>query len=115
MGTIAELWSDDKGLVWPENIAPFKVYLARIGAEKNVVAEADALYIKLTDAGISVLYDDRDSRPGEKFADADLMGIPYRVVISEKTVKAKYIELKQRTSSESSTINSADNLIKKLS
>lgn len=97
VGTIAELLCDDKGLVWPENIAPFKVYMATIG---DVNDEAAAIYQQLTDAGIEVLWDDRDTRPGQKFADADLMGIPYRLVVSEKTVAAGQHELKGRTETE---------------
>ncbi len=97
VGTIAELLCDDKGLVWPENIAPFKVYMATIG---DVNDEAAAIYKQLTDAGIEVLWDDRDTRPGQKFADADLMGIPYRLVVSEKTVAAGQHELKGRTETE---------------
>lgn len=97
VGTIAELLCDDKGLVWPENIAPFKVYMATIG---DVNDEAAAIYQQLTDAGIEVLWDDRDTRPGQKFADADLMGIPYRLVVSEKTVAAGQYELKGRTETE---------------
>lgn len=97
MGVIVELMSDDKGIVWPANIAPAQVYIARLGTEKAVVDAADSLYGMLTEAGIEVLYDDRDMRPGEKFADADLMGIPYRVVVSAKTVEKGVYELKPRT------------------
>lgn len=113
MGTIAELYSDDKGLVWPINIAPFTVYLARIGEESEVVKAADELYKELTKSGIDVLYDDRDVRAGEKFADADLMGIPHRIVISDKTVSAKKLEYKKRSSADVELINEAD-LMKKL-
>ena len=95
VGMIAEHFSDDKGLVWPENIAPYRVYLVSIG---DVAAEAEKLYEDLQKAGVSVLYDDRDARPGEKFSDADLLGIPHRVVISEKLVKEDKIEYKARTS-----------------
>jgi prolyl-tRNA synthetase len=98
MGTIAELMSDDKGLVWPKEIAPFSVYLAPLGSTDAVNKAADELYNRLTRAGIGVIYDDRkDVSAGQKFADADLIGIPYRVVVSEKTVAAKQFELKQRT------------------
>jgi prolyl-tRNA synthetase len=96
MGLIAEHFADEKGLVWPESIAPAKVYLARLGDDEDVVKDADSLYNELTLAGITVLYDDRDVRPGEKFADADLFGIPYRVVVSSKTVAAGTYELKSR-------------------
>ncbi len=100
MGVIAEKLSDNKGLVWPINIAPAKVYLTRIGDSNEVVAKSDELYNNLMESSISVLYDDRDVRPGEKFADADLMGIPYRLVISEKTLESGKFELKGRESDE---------------
>lgn len=83
MGVIVEKFADEKGIVWPENIAPAKVYLVSIGDEgaKN----ADALYRELEDAGVMVLYDDRaGARPGEKFADAELMGLPWRVTASDR-------------------------------
>lgn len=111
MGTIAELWSDDRGLVWPKSVAPAKVYIARLGMDSTVIKEADKLYDELMATGISVIYDDRDARPGEKFADADLMGIPYRIVVSDKTLKAKQFELKERTSDKIETANSVKNLI----
>ena len=98
MGVIVEKFADDKGLVWPEAVAPAKVYLATVGNIPSVVSAADKLYDELTRAGIGVLYDDRDLRPGEKFADAELLGIPYRLVISEKTLEQQKVELKARTS-----------------
>lgn len=82
MGVVVEKFADEKGLVWPENIAPFKVYLVSIG--EDGAKRADALYDDLTARGIEVLYDDRDARPGEKFADAELMGIPLRVTASDR-------------------------------
>lgn len=97
MGLLAEHFADDKGLVWPEAVAPAKVYLARLGDATEVVKAADELYESLTQNGVEVLYDDRDLRAGEKFADADLLGIPYRVVVSDKTVAAGSHELKART------------------
>lgn len=100
MGTIAELMSDDKGLVWPENIAPYRVYLARLGSEPAVVQAADKLYESLQESGVSVLYDDRDARPGDKFADADLLGLPHRVVVSAKTIEQGVFEYKKRTEQE---------------
>ncbi|RTK94438.1 prolyl-tRNA synthetase [Candidatus Saccharibacteria bacterium] len=108
MGVIAELASDDKGLVWPENIAPAKVYLARLGDEADVITAADELYRDLEKQGVTVLYDDRDTRAGQKFADADLMGIPYRVVVSAKTVASGKHELKARTSQETQMLSSRD-------
>lgn len=105
MGLIAEHFADDKGLVWPENVAPARVYLARLGENEAVVHAADDLYERLTAAGVGVLYDDRDVRPGQKFADADLMGIPTRVVMSDKTVAADKIEVKNRTASEATMMS----------
>ncbi len=87
MGVIAELMSTEKGIVWPVAVAPFKVHLIPIYDQAGKVAEAtQKLYDKLTQLGIDVLCDDRDARAGEKFADADLIGIPWRVVVSEKTL-----------------------------
>lgn len=101
LAAIVEKYHDDKGIIWPENIAPFKVYLASLGDKSEVVESAQKLYEDLTQQGVAVLYDDRlDVRPGEKFADADLLGIPYRVVISEKTLAQNQYEIKKRTESE---------------
>ena len=96
MGTIVEILSDEKGIVWPEAIAPYKVYLISIG-EKGAAA-ADALYQELTQKGVEVLYDDRSERPGAKFADAELMGIPLRVTISDRLVDEEKFELTERKS-----------------
>lgn len=100
MGVIVEHFADDKGLVWPVTVAPAQVYIARLGDDAEVVKAADELYETLTQNTVQVLYDDRDMRPGEKFANADLLGIPYRVVVSSKTVAAKQLEIKQRDSAE---------------
>ncbi|HEX7483822.1 MAG TPA: aminoacyl--tRNA ligase-related protein [Candidatus Saccharimonadales bacterium] len=99
MGLIAEHFSDDKGLVWPENVAPAKVYLVRIGGDE-AIAHADALYNELIAKDIEVLYDDRDERPGNKFADAELMGIPYRVTVSDRLIESGQYELTRRNSGE---------------
>lgn len=113
MGTLAEILSDDKGLVWPEAVAPARVYLARLGESPDVVKNADELYNRLTESGVTVLYDDRDVRAGQKFADADLLGIPYRIVISDKTVEANQYELKKRQSDEAQQL-SLEEVIKQL-
>lgn len=113
MGLLAEHFADDKGLVWPESVAPAKVYLARLGDEPEVVKQADELYDRLTDSGATVLYDDRDVRAGAKFADADLLGIPYRVVVSGKTIDAGTVELKKRTEDQAEQV-SHDELFKRL-
>lgn len=104
MGVVAEKFSDDRGLVWPEAIAPARVYLVRLGEEDSVKQVADELYESLTSKGVLVLYDDRDLRAGEKFADADLMGIPFRVVISLKTLEVGKIEVKSRRSPDTALI-----------
>ncbi|HEX4662094.1 MAG TPA: aminoacyl--tRNA ligase-related protein [Candidatus Saccharimonadales bacterium] len=96
MGVLAELSSDEKGLVWSDTVAPARVYLARLGDDAAVVTAADELYETLIQRNISVLYDDRDMRPGEKFADADLIGCPHRVVISTRTVSENKVEYKSR-------------------
>lgn len=111
MGLVAEHFSDDKGLVWPENLAPFKIYLVRIGGEA-AIAHADELYAELTTQGIEVLYDDRDERPGTKFADAELMGIPYRVTVSDRLIEAGQYELTSRATGETLLLTRSDLLAK---
>lgn len=96
MGLLAEHFADDIGLVWPESVAPYKLYLAKIGNEPEVTRASDELYDKLTGAGVEVIYDDRDVRAGEMFADADLIGLPYRAVVSVKTLASGQFELKKR-------------------
>lgn len=98
MGVIAEVFADDKGLVWPERVAPFKVYLAQLGDLAPVVEAASRAYQQLTEKGVSVLYDDRrDESAGEILNDADLLGIPYRVVVSDRSLQAGGYELKKRS------------------
>jgi prolyl-tRNA synthetase len=101
LAAVVEAHHDDKGIVWPQSIAPYRVYLIRLGEEAAVATAADAVYKDLTAAGIAVLYDDRtDVRAGEKFADADLLGMPYRLVVSSKTLAGNQIEVKKRTETE---------------
>lgn len=98
MGTVVEVLSDDKGIVWPESIAPFQVHLLALGKEESVLAEAEKVYEKLSATGVEVLFDDREEvSAGEKFSDADLLGMPWRAVVSERSVKEGGIELKKRT------------------
>ncbi len=92
MGTVVEVFADEDGIIWPESIAPFVVHLIGIGD----TAKSDELYELLRAKNIEVLYDDRDIRPGQKFADADLIGIPYRVVVSPKTIEQGGVEIKKR-------------------
>ena len=107
MGTLAEVYNDEHGLIWPKSVAPFQVYLISLG--KN--DEAERVQNKLEVAGVEVLYDDRDVSAGEKFANADLLGFPYRLVISEKS--AGKIEFKERVSSETKLL-SLDELIARM-
>ena len=104
VGVIPELLADEKGLVWPEAIAPYKVYLVQLGQDEAVLNAADNLYNDLTQDGIEVLFDDRDERAGEKFADADLLGIPHRLVISDRTLEQQGVEYKSRTATETEVI-----------
>ena len=97
MGTIVEVLSDDKGIVWSKEVSPFPVHIISIsGGNNDVVAEADRLYDLLKETGIEALYDDRDVRAGEKFADGELLGIPTRLVVSEKTMSEGGVEVSQR-------------------
>jgi len=101
MAAIVEKYNDQKGIVWPESSAPFKVHLIALdGAEK----EAELLYEEMIKKDVEVLYDDRDKTAGEKFADADLIGLPMRIVVSKKTIQQKSCELKKRTESETKII-----------
>lgn len=110
MGVVAEKLSDEKGLVWPESIAPYKVYLVSIG---DVAEQANELYEKLQAAGVTVLFDDRDERPGAKFADAELIGLPYRVTISERLLGEGKFEFSRRSGGESELLT-LDELLAKI-
>jgi len=107
MGVIVEKFADDKGIIWPENIAPAKVYLVRIGGDE-AVRHADELYGELVGRGIDVLYDDRDERPGAKFADAELMGIPYRVTVSDRLIEAGNYEVTTRATGETELLTRSE-------
>ncbi len=107
MGVIVEKFADDKGMVWPESVAPAKVYLVRIGGS-DATAHADALYNELSASGTTVLYDDRDERPGTKFADAELIGIPYRVTVSDRLIEAGEYEYTVRATNETKTLTRAE-------
>lgn len=105
MGVIVEKFSDDKGLVWPKEVSPFKIHLVYLpGKEIKAKEYAENLYTKLVEKGIEVLFDDRDARAGEKFADSDLIGIPLRVVVSDKTLASGTLETKDRATGETKMI-----------
>ncbi len=98
MGVLAEVFSDEKGLIWPKEVAPFRVHLLVLS--DKAVDMAEDVYQTLTSHGIEVLFDDRDLRAGEKFADSDLIGIPTRVVVGEKGLESQTLEVKERNSDE---------------
>ena len=106
---------DDRGIIWPENIAPFDVAIVPIGYQKSelVKQHCDELYTQLTELGIDVLLDDRKERPGVMFADSDLMGIPHRLVIGERGLEKGVVEYKNRRSSDSQDL-SIDDLLSTL-
>lgn len=100
LGTVVEVLSDDKGMIWPESIAPFQAHILLLGASEEVKKEAFNLYENLTNKGVEVLFDDRENMSaGEKFADADLLGMPYRIVVSERSLADGGAEVKKRTES----------------
>ncbi len=108
VATIIEIYNDEKGIIWPEAVAPFRAHLIALKSE----AEVNKIYEELTKAGVEVLYDDRDISAGEKFADSDLIGIPYRLVVSAKT-EGK-IEIKKRGEAKAEIL-SVEEAIKMLS
>lgn len=114
MGTIVELLSDEKGIVWPREISPFDVHLVYVSSEnEEIKKEADLLYKELVSKGIDVLYDDRDLRAGEKFAESDLLGITSRIIVSERSNKTSLYELVDRKTGKTENV-SANELLKRL-
>jgi prolyl-tRNA synthetase len=101
---------DANGIMWPDAIAPFQVVLVPINYQKSTKVQetADALYRDFNAAGIDVLLDDRDARPGVKFADSELLGIPHRIVIGERSLSAGNLEYRHRRETESTEISAAD-------
>jgi prolyl-tRNA synthetase len=108
MGTLVEVFNDERGIVWPENLAPYRVHLVNLKKDK---IEADELYKELKEKNIDVLYDDRDESAGIKLADADLIGIPHRVIVSQKTDGK--VEYKKRDSADVEIIEK-ENLFEKI-
>lgn len=110
MGTIVEMFHDEKGIIWPKSVAPAQVHLLMIGEPNAALTKfADGVYDTLMRSGVEVLYDDRaGATAGEKFADADLIGLPWRAVVSEKTVAAGKVELKPRAKNETALVNSEE-------
>ncbi len=105
MGTLVEIFNDDKGIIWPRSVAPYALHLVAVGSDEAVLREAEQLYQQLLGSKIEVLYDDRsNASAGEKFADADLLGLPLRVVISKRTLEKGVAEFKERSASEAELI-----------
>ncbi len=100
IGVIVEKFADDKGLVWPESVAPFQVHLLSLGADEK----SGEIYKVLTEAGIEVLYDDRDLSAGEKFTQSDLLGMPWRMVIGKRSLESGKAEVKKRTDTEAQEV-----------
>jgi prolyl-tRNA synthetase len=103
---------DERGIIWPDPIAPFTVVLVALNLHKSprVREVAERLYQELTGAGIEVLYDDRDARPGVKFADAELLGIPHRLVVADRGIEAGKLEYRHRRDTESQEFPASDAL-----
>lgn len=110
MGAVAEIYHDEKGIVWPKNIAPFRAHLMGIDNSSEVKRTAERLYQDLLQkTGADVLYDDREGKSaGEKFADADLFGMPWRIVVSEKTLEKEKFEIKKRGEEKAKFVNKED-------
>jgi prolyl-tRNA synthetase len=99
---------DKDGMIWPETIAPFQVHLLVVNVKDPKMADiADQVYASLTGAGLEVLYDDRDERPGVKFKDADLLGFPLRVTVGSRAVKEGVVEVRRRRTGEVGTVSPA--------
>lgn len=97
MGTLVEVFHDDRGMIWPESVAPYKIHLVSLaGKDEKVVEAADKLYQELLDADVEVLYDNRSASAGEKLGDVDLIGCPIRLVVSKKTLEKDSVEVKKR-------------------
>jgi len=104
LASAIEQHHDDKGIIWPISIAPYHIYLCPLGMDKEVALAAGDLCVSLQDEGLEVLYDDRDESPGVKFNDADLLGIPIRLVVSPRTLRSASAEVKQRREKETELV-----------
>jgi prolyl-tRNA synthetase len=104
MGVIVEKFADEKGMVWPEAIAPFRAHLISLGAD----GAAEKVYEELISAGIETLFDDRDASAGEKFSDADLMGMPYRITLGKRSLERGVVEIQKRTSDDMEEVRLED-------
>ena len=114
LGTVVEAKHDDKGIVWPASVAPYNVHLVVLGNDEKLIKKAEKLYEDLEKAGVEVLYDDRNESAGVKLNDADLIGIPVRLVVSGRTLEKDSVEFKER-SSDKSELYKFNEILKKLS
>lgn len=100
MATVAETHHDDNGIIWPVSIAPYEVVVTVLKLDEPTLSAAEAMYTSLRDRGIDVLLDDRDARAGVKFADAELIGIPYRITVGPRGLADGEVELSVRATNE---------------
>lgn len=107
LGTIVEAMHDEKGMIWPKSVAPYHAHLCRLGPDEETIAAADKIYEELIKAGVEVFYDDRDESAGVKLNDADLIGIPLRLVVSSRNLKEGKVEWKERSNKEVRTVDKA--------
>jgi prolyl-tRNA synthetase len=107
VGAIIEQCHDENGIIWPEPVAPFAVHIVALNYTKSdsVRAAADRLHQEFVERGVETLLDDRDERPGVKFADADLIGIPHRIIIGDRNLKAGQVEYRTRRSADTLNVN----------
>jgi len=105
LAAVIEANHDERGIIWPLEIAPFQVHIVALQPNlDNVRTTADDVYSRLQSDGVAVLYDDRDETPGVKFNDADLMGMPVRVTVSPRTLEKGSLEVKRRTEKDSDLV-----------
>jgi len=101
VGAVIEASHDDAGIIWPDSVAPFHVGLVNLkNNDAATNAKCEEIYAKLTAAGVEVLYDDRDERPGAKFAEMDLIGLPWQLIVGPRGIAAGKVELKRRATGE---------------
>ncbi|MFA5820956.1 MAG: proline--tRNA ligase [Candidatus Gracilibacteria bacterium] len=108
MATVAEIHNDEKGMIWPKSVAPFAMHLVSLGKEESTANAADEIYEKLVKAGVEVLYDDREESAGVKLNDADLIGIPTRVVVSARSLEKDSVEVKERSEKDAKLVKIED-------
>lgn len=113
LATIVEKYNDEKGITWPKSVAPFHVHLLSLGKEEEVSKKAEEIYQSFQNAGVEVLFDDRDESAGKKFADADLIGVPLRLVVSKRSMEQDSVEWKLRNEEKAENVSFKD-LMKKV-